>query len=74
MCKIVSESFIRFQASAVMGEEGEEAGGDAKAEEPGESGGLADMAESIVEAVENATTEIFNATQVNRVVDFTWTR
>lgn len=51
-----------------MGEEGDEAGGDAKADgaESGESGGLADMAESIVEAVENATTEIFNATQVKK--------
>ena len=43
-------------------EAGGETGGAAEAET---SGGLADLAESIADAVENATTEIFNATQVN---------
>lgn len=49
-----------------MGDEnGDEAAGDDKADAEDASGGLADMAETIVEAVENATTEIFNATQVS---------
>lgn len=47
-----------------MGDE-DEAAGDDKAEAEEASGGLADMAETIVDAVENATTEIFNATQVS---------
>ena len=47
---------------------GDDADGDdsegASSAKGGSDGGLADVAESIVEAVENATAEIFNATQV----------
>lgn len=48
-----------------MGDEnGDEAAGDDKADAEDASGGLADIAETVVDAVENATKEIFNATQV----------
>ena len=57
--------FSTRQASSVMGDD---ADGDdnegASSANAGSDGGLADIAESIVDAVENATAEIFNATQV----------
>lgn len=59
-----------FQASNIIeANADDEAAGDA-APDARSAGGLADLAESVADAVENATTEIFNATQVNNEQHF----